>query len=165
MTLTLLFLYSPPSPPTPPPQSAQHGQTTAAQAPGPKPSTSHPVTRVPQRDGGNLYATLHMRRVVDRTVVQDGDQPLHVPAGWQIADGTADDMHVCGDHPWQSYGLVFANGDVYGTAASKPLGIGDRSFCCSVEKFTKIYKISISAKTENQGKNGATTTLYRTRRG
>ena len=43
-------------PPPLPPQSAQHGRTTAAQAPGPKPSTSHAVTRVSQRDGGNLYA-------------------------------------------------------------------------------------------------------------
>jgi hypothetical protein len=93
-----------------------------------------------------------------------------VPAGWQIADGTADDMRVCGAHPWQSNFLVFANGDLYGTAACYDSSyIGDRSFCCSVEKFTKIYKISIStvsAKTEKQGKNGATAnTLYRTRRG
>ena len=107
-----------------------------------------------------------MHRVDDRTWVEDGEQPLHVPAGWQIADGTADDARVCGAHPWQSNYLVFANGDVYGTAACGiPSDIGDRSFCCSVEKFTKIYKISISAKNENQGKNGATASLYRTRMG
>ena len=107
-----------------------------------------------------------MHRVEDRTEVQDGQQSLHVPAGWQIADGTADDIRVCGAHPWQSSSLVFANGDIYGTAAcGNPFYIGDRSFCCSVEKFTKIYKISISAKTENQGNNLAAATLYRTRRG
>ncbi len=61
--------------------------------------------------------TLHRRKVDDSTIVHDGDQPLDVPAGWQIADGSADDVRVCGAHPWQSYYLVFANGDEYGTAA------------------------------------------------
>ena len=117
---TLLFLY--PLPPHPP-QCAQHAQTSAAQAPGPKPSTSHPVTRVPQRDGGNLYMTLHMRRVDDRTVIHDGRQPVVVPReGWKIADGNADDIRVCGAHPWQSSALVFANGTRYGTAMSKYIG-------------------------------------------
>ena len=37
-------------------------------------------------------------------------------AGWQIAGGDADDVRVCGAHPWQSWWLVFANGDSYGTA-------------------------------------------------
>jgi hypothetical protein len=154
--------------PPPPPQSAQHGAalTTAAQAPGPNPSTSHPVTRVPQRDGGNLYMTLHMHRVDDHKKVRDGRQPLDVPAGWQIANPIADDIRVCGAHPWQSHCLVLDNGGAYGTASSS-FRAGDRSFCCSVEKITKIYKISISAKTENQGKYGTSpaATLHRTRRG
>ena len=60
--------------------------------------------------------TLHMRRVDVSTMANDGNQPLDVPAGWQIADGSADDARVCGAHPWQSHYLVFANGDVYGTA-------------------------------------------------
>ncbi len=64
--------------------------------------------------------TLHMHRIDDDTVVYDGDQSLHVPAGWQIADGSADDVRVCGAHPWQSNCLVFANGDTYGTAACNP---------------------------------------------
>jgi hypothetical protein len=37
-------------------------------------------------------------------------------AGWQIAGGDADDVRVCGAHPWQSHYLVFANGYIYGTA-------------------------------------------------
>ncbi len=85
--------------------------------------------------------TLHMHRVDDRTLVQDGDKPLDVPAGWQIADGSADDVRVCAAHPWQSGSLVFANGDAYGTAACNPSSyIGDRSFCCSVEKLQKFTK-------------------------
>ncbi len=91
--------------------------------------------------------TLHMHRVDDRTKVEDGSQPLDVPAGWQIADGSADDARVCGAHPWQSNSLVFANGDACGTALSSSYR-GDRSFCCSwsLEKFTKIYKILTALK-------------------
>ena len=63
--------------------------------------------------------TLHRRKVDDRTYVQDGQQPLPVPAGWQIAEGNADDIRVCAAHPWQSNFLVFANGDPYGTAACR----------------------------------------------
>ena len=69
-----------------------------------------------------------MHRVDDRTVVEDGRQPLDVPAGWQIADGSADDARVCGAHPWQSRYLVFANGDVYGTAVQSPSRIGNAQF-------------------------------------
>jgi hypothetical protein len=69
--------------------------------------------------------TLHRHKVDDRTEVRDGDQPVHVPAGWQIADGSADDVRVCGAHPWQSNELVFANGDTYGTEmCSTPWYIG-----------------------------------------
>ncbi len=95
-----------------------------------------------------------MHRVDDRTKVYDGDQPLDVPAGWQIADGSADDARVCGAHPWQSRYLVFANGDAYGTAACWDSSyIGDRSFCCSVEKFTKNFKILTPLKLK-LGKKG-----------
>ena len=61
--------------------------------------------------------TLHRHKVDDRSIVGDGQQPLPVPAGWQIAEGNADDIRVCAAHPWQSDALVFANGDIYGTAA------------------------------------------------
>ena len=62
-------------------------------------------------------------------MVEDGQQPVHVPAGWQIADGSADDARVCGAHPWQSAYLVFANGDAYGTAACPvPFYIGNAQF-------------------------------------
>ena len=89
-----------------------------------------------QRDGSNVYMTLHLHKVDDYTsplmhningpmpsgVIGDyvewdsSEQSLNVPAGWQIVDGDADDIRVCGAHPWQSWWLVFANGDSYGTA-------------------------------------------------
>ena len=59
--------------------------------------------------------TLHRRKVDDSTRAKDGTQPLPLPAGWQIAEGNADDIRVCGAHPWQSNWLFFANGDAYGT--------------------------------------------------
>jgi hypothetical protein len=81
-----------------------------------------------RRDGPNLYLTLHCHKVDDSTLASDGHvshQPLPVPAGWQIADGNADDIRVCGAHPWQSYYLVFANGSGCGTAmCRRPSDIG-----------------------------------------
>ena len=60
--------------------------------------------------------TLHVHKVDDSTLVEDGDEPVPVPAGWNIAPGDADDVRVCGAHPWQSYWLVFADTHPYGTA-------------------------------------------------
>ena len=61
--------------------------------------------------------TLHFHKVDDKTMAYHNDEPQRVPAGWQIADGNADDVRVCGAHAWQSDGLAFANGDVYKTAS------------------------------------------------
>ncbi len=76
----------------------------------------------PQRDGSNLYMTLHVRKVDGRTVVGDGHKPVHVPSGWEIAPGDAHDIRVCGAHPWQSHALVFSNGDGCGTAMDSSAG-------------------------------------------
>ena len=78
-----------------------------------KPVVVHPFARI---CGSNLYATLHVHKVDDRTLVKDGAKPLPVPAGWNIAPGDADDVRVCGAHPWQSTWLVFADNYLYGTA-------------------------------------------------
>jgi hypothetical protein len=68
--------------------------------------------------------SLHSHKVDDDTHVEDGNKPVHVPSGWEIAPGDADDIRVCGAHPWQSYGLVFSNGDAYGTAYAASSDIG-----------------------------------------
>jgi hypothetical protein len=86
------------------------------QAPRPMLAASHAPHLSPQRDGSNLYMTLHVHKVDDHTLVKDGEKPVRVPAGWEIAPGDAHDIRVCGAHPWQSYYLVFSNGDAYGTA-------------------------------------------------
>jgi hypothetical protein len=64
--------------------------------------------------------TLHVLKVDDRTKVRNGDTPVHVPAGWEIAPGDAHDIRVCAAHPWQSGYLVFSNGNAYGTAMCWP---------------------------------------------
>jgi hypothetical protein len=90
--------------------------------PPPPPPLTSPQGPHCQRDGSNLYMTLHVHKVDDRTVVKDGDTPVNVPAGWEIAPGDAHDIRVCGAHPWQSYNLVFSNGDSYGTAMQADSG-------------------------------------------
>ncbi len=98
--------------------------------------TDYPLTPppFPQRDGTNLYMTLHCHTVDVGTLVEDGKKPLHVPTGWQIAAGDADDARVCGAHPWQSICLVFANGDAYGTSMCDPSYIGK----CPQRSYIKI---------------------------
>ncbi len=85
----------------------------------------YPSPSPPQRDGSNLYMTLHVHEVDDRTMVNYGEQTVPVPAGWQIADENVEDIHVCAAHPSQIALLVFANGNMYGTAACNPSFIGE----------------------------------------
>lgn len=59
--------------------------------------------------------TLHSHKVDGRNLVKDGNRPLEVPAGWEVAPCDANSARVCGAHAWQSQWLVFANGDVFGT--------------------------------------------------
>jgi hypothetical protein len=102
-----------------------------------------PPSPAPQRDGPNFYMTLHRHKVDDGangTFVEDGCQPVHVPAGWQIADGSADDARVCAAHPWQSQYLVFANGDSYGTAACSPSYRGNALFALQSKKLQNNSK-------------------------
>ncbi len=68
--------------------------------------------------------TLHVLKVDDRTKARNGDKPVHVPAGWEIAPGDADDIRVCATHCWQSYSLIFSNGDVYWTAMADSSDVG-----------------------------------------
>ena len=106
--------------------------------------------------------TLHMHRVDDRTVVYDGDKPLHVPAGWDIAPGDADDMRVCGAHPWQSDYLVFADTYLCGTAmCSCFYQIGTQPQLQNLRNF--LGQIFLTLK---QGKNSHTAViLNRMRKG
>jgi hypothetical protein len=85
-------------------------------------------------------------------------------AGWQIAGGDADDVRVCGAHPWQSWWLVFANGDFYGTAICDiPSCIGA---CARRAAAATAKNMKFSPHARQQGKKGASATvLHRMRKG
>ncbi len=76
-------------------------------------------------------------------------------AGWQIAGGDADDVRVCAAHPWQSYWLVFANGDAYGTA----LRSFSRGACARRAAAATAKNMKFSPHARQQGKNWAAAIL------
>ena len=87
-----------------------------------------------------------------------------VGAGWQIADGDADDVRVCATHPWQSYYLVFANGDRYGTAMIFTLS--ERGACARRAAAATANNMKFSPHARQQGNKGAAAAiLYRMRKG
>ncbi len=111
------------------------------------PLTPHPNPFSPQRDE-YLYMTLHFHQVDGKTHVSDGDEPRRVPAGWQIADGSADDVRVCGAHGWQTYLLVFADGKCCYTAACGTAScIGAPRRCCRA----KLQTLQLCLTPENRG--------------
>ena len=84
-------------------------------------------------------------------------------AGWQIAGGDADDVRVCAAHHWQTHWLVFANGDVYGTAIcnyTSHIGACARRAAAATAKNMKF-----SPHARQQGKNGTAANLHRMRKG
>ncbi len=84
-------------------------------------------------------------------------------AGWQIAGGDADDVRVCAAHPWQSYHLIFANGDFCGTAM-----FGDPSYtgaCARRAAAATAKNMKFSPHARQQGKKGGAAILYRKRKG
>jgi hypothetical protein len=75
----------------------------------------------PQRDGANLYMTLHLHKVDDGT--DNGSyhgQQMKLPEGWRIADANEAVMHICGAHPWQCAYLMLSNDIGYGTSLYAP---------------------------------------------
>ena len=82
-------------------------------------------------------------------------------AGWQIADGDADDVRVCAAHPWQVYHLVFANGEICGTANhTSQIGACARRAAAATAKNMKF-----SPHARQQGKKRAAAVLHRMRKG
>ncbi len=85
-------------------------------------------------------------------------------AGWQIAGGDADDVRVCAAHPWQSWYLVFANGDAYGTAMC--LDLSSRGACARRAAAATAKNMKFSPHARQQGKNwAASAVLHRMRKG
>ncbi len=83
-------------------------------------------------------------------------------AGWQISGGDADDVRVCAAHPWQSYFLVFANGDAYGTAMCGP---PYRGACARRAAAATAKNMKFSPHARQQGKKCTAAVLHRMRKG
>jgi len=85
-----------------------------------------------QRFGPFFYAASHARKVDGGTrgkYARDGEIPVRVDDGWEVAPGDDSDLQVCSQHPWQSDCPVFADGDVAGTSiCSDPPWIGTEAF-------------------------------------
>ncbi len=68
-----------------------------------------PLTfHTPQRHNGYIYAVAHARNVDDRDFQDDGQTPVDIDAGLEVAPGDASDIEVA--HPWGSDSLVFSDG-------------------------------------------------------
>jgi hypothetical protein len=79
----------------------------------------------PQRDGSDVYATLHLHKVDDHNLFDESKCPTvfwvgagEPPRGWEWVDkDDADAIRVCRAHPWQCDKLLFGpHEDEYGTA-------------------------------------------------
>jgi hypothetical protein len=78
-------------------------------------TSSGPSAAQSLRVGSFFYTTAHSHKHDDCNVVRDGCVPVEMPDGYEVAPGDANDMCVCAEHPWQSYCLVFADGDLAAT--------------------------------------------------
>ncbi len=84
-------------------------------------------------------------------------------AGWQIAGGDADDVRVCGAHPWQTNYLVFANGAACGTAmCNDPSYIGA---CARRAAAATAKNMKFSPHAQQKGKNASAAVLHSLRKG
>jgi hypothetical protein len=70
----------------------------------------------PQRHNGYIYAVAHVHDIDSRDIIQDGDTPVDIDAGFEIAPGDASDIQVANAHTWGSRLIVFYDGSIAATA-------------------------------------------------
>jgi hypothetical protein len=71
---------------------------------------------IPQRHNGYIYAVAHVHNVDSRDIIQDGDTPVDIEAGFEIAPGDASDIQAANAHTWGSRLIVFYDGSIAATA-------------------------------------------------
>ncbi len=124
------------------PQPAASSSAFKRIVPDPPPPPPSPTFL--QRHKGFIYATAHVRDVDSRFEIRDpgeaakyckldGDVPVGIDAGFEVAPGDPSDVEVANAHTWQCYCLVFSDGTKVYTALSiarVPLNMGTAcSFC------------------------------------
>ena len=121
---------------------AAPGKHVVSAAPQPAASTSAlkrlapdppPPPSLLQRHKGFIYASAHVHDVDGRTVIRDGNTPVDIDAGFEVAPGDASDIEVANAHAWGSLSLVFSDGTSTGSAlgiAMYPSWKGIASYFC-----------------------------------
>ena len=74
-----------------------------------------PLTPAPsllQFHNGFIYASAHVHDVDGQTYIQDGNTPVGIDAGFEVAPGDASDVEVANAHAWGSDSLIFSDGTV-----------------------------------------------------
>jgi hypothetical protein len=61
---------------------------------------------------GFIYASAHVHDVDGQAVIKDGDTPVGIDAGFEVAPGDASDIEVANAHAWGSEALIFSDGRV-----------------------------------------------------
>ena len=86
-----------------------------------------------QRHKGFIYASAHVHDVDGQTVILDGDTPVGIDAGFEVAPGDASDVEVANAHAWGSLCLIFRDGARAASAlliAAFPSNKGISSYVC-----------------------------------
>ena len=94
---------------------AAPGKHVVSAAPQPAAPTSALKRLAPdppllQRHKGFIYASAHVHDVDGQTIIQDGDTPVDIDAGFEVAPGDASDIEVANAHAWGSRCLTFSDG-------------------------------------------------------
>jgi hypothetical protein len=74
------------------------------------PDSPLPPTPLLQRHKGFIYVSAHVRDVDGQTFIVDGDTPVDIDAGFEVAPGDASDIEVANAHAWGSDALIFSDG-------------------------------------------------------
>ena len=82
-----------------------------------------------QRHKGFIYASAHVHDVDGQTVILDGDTPVDIDAGFEVAPGDASDIEVANAHAWGSGNLIFSDG-AFAVSALDPSWKGIASYFC-----------------------------------
>jgi hypothetical protein len=76
-------------------------------APDPPPPPPPPLLQLYK---GFIYTSAHVHDVDGQTVIRDGDTPVDIDAGFEVAPGDASDIEVANAHAWGSGALIFSDG-------------------------------------------------------